>query len=68
MNLREWISNSQKLNDILQSEDRLKDKVFKVFDIVWYTVTDDIQISETNQQHTTCISKQRSSSRNYINI
>ena len=47
MNLREWISSSQKVNDNLQSEDRLKDKVLKVFGIVWNTVTDDIQMSRT---------------------
>ena len=47
INLREWISSSQKVNDNLQSEDRLKDKVLKVFGIVWNTVTDDIQMSRT---------------------
>ena len=41
MNLREWIWSSQKVNEILQSEDRLKDKGLKVLDIVWNTITDD---------------------------
>ena len=34
MNLKEWISNSQKVNDNLRSEDKLKDKTLKVLDIV----------------------------------
>ena len=45
MNLREWISNSQRVNDNIRSEDRLKDKVLKVLGIVWNTVKDDLQIS-----------------------
>ena len=45
MNLKEWISNSQKVNDNLRSEDKLKDKTLKVLDIVWNTVIEDIQIS-----------------------
>ena len=45
MNLREWISNSQKVYDNLRSEGRLKDKVLKVLGIFWNTVTDDIDIS-----------------------
>ena len=45
MNLREWISSSQRVNDNLRSEDSLKDKVLKILGIVWNTVTDDIQIS-----------------------
>ena len=45
MNLRESVSNSQKVNDNLRSEDKLKDKTLKVLDIVWNTVIEDIQIS-----------------------
>ena len=45
MNLREWISNPQKVNDNLRPEDKLKDKVLKVLGIVWNTVTDKIQIT-----------------------
>ena len=42
INLREWISNAQNVNDNLLPEDRLKDKVLKVLVIVWNTVTNDI--------------------------
>ena len=45
INLREWISSSQRVNDNLRSEGRLNDKVHKVLGICWNTVTDDIQIS-----------------------
>ena len=45
MNLREWISNSLKKKDKLQSEEKLKDKVFKALRIVRKLITDDIQIS-----------------------
>ena len=38
INLGEWISNSQKVNDNLQFQNRLKDKVFKVLSIVWNTL------------------------------
>ena len=44
MNLRERISNLQKENGNLKSEDRLKYKVVKVLSVVWNTVTDNIQI------------------------
>ena len=57
MNLREWISNSQKVNDNLPSKDRLNDNVLKVFGIVWNTVTDDIQTS-TKQISSRDLSKQ----------
>ena len=55
INLGEWISNSQKVNDNLQFQNRLKDKVFKVLSIVWNTVIDDIQISmkQINNMQTT---------------
>ena len=45
MNLREWISNSLKKKDKLQSEEKLKDKVLKALRIVRKLITDDIQIS-----------------------
>ena len=44
MNLRERISNLQKVNGNLKSEDRLKYKVVKVLGVVWNTATDNIQI------------------------
>ena len=45
MNLREWMSNSLKKKDKLQSEEKLKDKVLKALRIVRKLITDDIQIS-----------------------
>ena len=45
MNLREWISNSLKKKDNVQSEEKLKDKVLKALGIVRKLITDDIQIS-----------------------
>ena len=50
MKLPKWISNSQKVNENQRSEDRLKDKILKVLGIVWDTVTDDIQMSITNNR------------------
>ena len=59
MNLREWISNSQKVYDNLRSEGRLKDKVLKVLGIFWNTVTDDIQIYQQNKSIACNLPQQR---------
>ena len=60
INLGEWISNSQKVNDNLQFQNRLKDTVFQVLSIVWNTVIDDIQISmkQINNMQTTATKRE----------
>ncbi|XP_057296720.1 uncharacterized protein LOC130625638 [Hydractinia symbiolongicarpus] len=45
MNLREWLTNSDKVNKKIDPEDQVKSKITKVLGLVWNTITDELSIS-----------------------
>ena len=45
MNLREWKTNSQEVNDQIKAEDKMAERITKVLGLVWNTNADDLSIS-----------------------
>ena len=57
MNLREWITNSQEVNDQIKLEDQIEEKVAYIYGLVCNTNTDELSVStkrfETREPATT---------------
>ena len=45
MNLREWLTNSPKVNNQIKSKDQIEERVTKVLGLVWNTNADELSIS-----------------------
>ena len=51
MNLRDWVSNSENFNKLIEPEDMMKEKVIKVLGLIWNTLTDKIQLSARKSRY-----------------
>ena len=45
MNLREWLTNSPKVNNQIKPKDQIEERVTKVLGLVWNTNADELSIS-----------------------